>query len=732
MTAANVMNWRSAARRLRGRVLGGRSWTEFALITAAILALPILALLGAASYYTMPAAIDPWIYTGLIHNYDDIVDRIGPTYYAARIAHVFPAMFLENVFGEHAGFIILRFLKLSIGAAALFVFGLRLYSRSVGVAGAAIWCFSPWFLRSLNDDLYDSTAALFLLLSYVFAFIPNKRPIAYHVLAGLCLAIAAQTVQLTFGVFATAAPAWLLVHRKKLLSERAATAVAGAVAFVIGYFTLTRLLLLANPRWAEGDPTFAVIKALLEGGAATWTAPLSVAVSAGYYYATAPMIAGLATAALAFFPAKARRHDRTFLIAYGLLTLLPFAFYVWRQSQNHGVLFNYFTVIYLFPAGALAATVLAGELFDRLTPNRRAASAALFTAALFGSWAFMSVDRLDALDGAIEAKTYFGVVAALLLAMFAAHRIGRNLVAAIFGSASLLFLLIGPYQCREYRHLRIAKPDGASGWDLRNGAEFLMDTVVRLSPPGKGSIGFWYPDDSGPLSMIQSVYLWGYTRMMQDKGMPTIDDYVSKSLDRFGKYMLLAERPHEIDAGLSALREHVGDTSVEISIIERGRYHSPTWSYEYALVSKRQPLAPPISADARSVGWLDLSTMATSPVWSPATVRAAKSGAKITSFPTGGGFSAIIDVPDGLRRSGPGMIRVWIKVEKGAFMVWVIKRQDSSVALQQPKTAAENGGSVLIELELADLDSPASVIFANASSDGPSVATVEAIEVAQR
>ena len=69
-----------------------------------LLALPALSLATYGYILFQSGYIDPWVYTGLIYKYDEVVDRLGPTYYAARIAHIFPDAFLEHLLGDQAGF----------------------------------------------------------------------------------------------------------------------------------------------------------------------------------------------------------------------------------------------------------------------------------------------------------------------------------------------------------------------------------------------------------------------------------------------------------------------------------------------------------------------------------------------------------------------------------------------------------------------------------------------------
>lgn len=717
----------------RARIFGDRPPHELVAYALCLIALPFFAILATGSYFSHAGAIDPWIYTGLIHNYDDVVDRIGPTYYAARIAHIAPASLFHALLGNAWGFYAFHYVKLLIGAAALFMLGSRLQSRAVGLAAAGLWCLASWTQRAINDELYASTAATYLLLAYVFAFAPTRRPVAFHVAAGIALALATQTVQLTFGVFVTAFPSWVLVQERRSLRQLGAMVAAGAIGFVATYAASTAALQLTNPRWAEGDATIAIIKQLLAGAASTWRVTFDEILRGGYYYAYTPLLA----TALLLVAAFARRNkvalSRRALIGFAGLSAAPIAFYVWRQFSAHGVLNNSFTIIYLFPPFLVSIAAAFATATDKFSGALRVGAAACLCVLLYLSSAAPPLELVIAMQNHLRWTTYAAVAVAVVAIFSAAYVANRPRLGALAAGLGVIFLLMAPYQANEFRYGRIPDPGREEAWDFYGGADALMDFVGRVSPPSDGPVGFWYPNTSNKLHSIQSTYLWGYTRIAKHGaiGLPVIDSGSVEGLEHYRRYILMAETPEELQKGIDAIEAFARLQYESASVVEIGSYRKRTWGFHYAFMTRNPRPAPPIETRAQTIGWIKLASIATSPMWAPATVEPNGPAIRIVSFPGSGGFSAIVDVPDEMRRSGPGMIRVWIKVEKGAFMVWLIKRQDSSVALQQPKTAAENGGSVLIELELADLDSPASVIFANASSDGPSIATVEAIEVSQ-
>ena len=80
------------------------------LIEAALLCLaPLLAFwaMDFVSFY-QNHMIDPYVYTGYIHNFTDLVDRYGLTYYSVRFGLILPARALVALFGAEDGYLVLR------------------------------------------------------------------------------------------------------------------------------------------------------------------------------------------------------------------------------------------------------------------------------------------------------------------------------------------------------------------------------------------------------------------------------------------------------------------------------------------------------------------------------------------------------------------------------------------------------------------------------------------------
>ncbi len=705
-------------------------FSQAAPFIAAVLVLPAIVLAAYGSTFFQAGFVDPWVYTGLAHNYDDVVDRVGPTYYAARIAHIYPTMFFEHFLGDRLGFFGLRYCMLAACGMAVFEFGRRLYSPSVGLAGAAIAVCSPWLLEEFSSDLYAGTACTYLLLAYIFAFIPSRQKLISHALAGIFVGLACQTSQLTIGVFATAFPAWLIVNRRQPFPQQALYVTIGIVAFVGTYALLLFALGFTNSRWGEGDPTFGIIKQLLAGEAARWAEPLSVVFSDEYYYAFAPALVAGFLLAITVGNWNSAELPKQRALAYAVVSLLPLAFYLWRVFEHHGVLTKTFTVVYLLPSGLLTSVVLFGECTNRLRARTRAISMIVVSLAMMASWIHSTPPILDWLDQ-IDAASFFVFVGVLGAAMLVAAVSRQRIATTIVTAAAVMFVFTAPYQNKEFKYLRMPLAAGIDGWDIRRGAQELMDVVQATSKPNEGAIGFWYPNASLPLNSIQAAYMWEYTRAFPttSEGLPKLDSATSARMEQFSRIVLLAENDAELQLGYEALSKFETSNRSQLQDLGSGEFRGTTWGYHYRVVKFIDEVPPDPKTSDSTIGWLDIATMVSQPYWSPAKTDHIGGKAHITSFPGSGGYSAQIDLPEAVRLSGRGVVRIWIHVTAGEFNISAIAWGDSSTVLREPLLVRSSEKEKLIELDLAELSIPTSLLFANASGSGPSAAVVRAIEI---
>ena len=164
-------------------------------------------------------------------------------------------------------------------------------------------------------------------------------------------------------------------------------------------------------------------------------------------------------------------------------------------------------------------------------------------------------------------------------------------------------------------------------------------------------------------------------------------------------------------------------------IVESGRFQGKVWGFNYLVVRREAAAAPPVTESPGHVGWLDVSTLRSDGGWKPAVVTQKGNLVRIDTYPAPGGFSATVDVPAAFARPGAGVVRVWLSVPKGRLGMRGYPTGDNGKTLVSEVVSEMSERDVLVDLEVDDLSLPLSLMFANGSMDGPTVALVRAIEV---
>ena len=80
------------------------------------------------------STIDPYVYTGYIHNSGDLLSRYGLTYYSVRFGLILPAKAFTLAFGPEAGYLALRYVLTLLAGIPLYA----LIRRHMGVCVAVL------------------------------------------------------------------------------------------------------------------------------------------------------------------------------------------------------------------------------------------------------------------------------------------------------------------------------------------------------------------------------------------------------------------------------------------------------------------------------------------------------------------------------------------------------------------------------------------------------------------
>src|ERR1043166_2765391 len=156
--------------------------------------------------------LDPYVYTGYINNFNDLIDRYGLTYYSVRFGLILPGRFAAAVFGPVAGYFALRYALVLISGLAYWAFVKERYGRVPAFALLWVLLTTPFFARAVLWDHPDFTGVTFSMTA-IALMLMERRTLTKDVAAGMCIAMAIHSnffVVAPLGLYvATYAVTWL-------------------------------------------------------------------------------------------------------------------------------------------------------------------------------------------------------------------------------------------------------------------------------------------------------------------------------------------------------------------------------------------------------------------------------------------------------------------------------------------------------------------------------------------
>lgn len=197
-----------------------------------------------APLYNPSGTVDPWLYTALFVNFDEIYDHFGTTYYASRLPWIVPGRFLHDVLPVDAAYWVLHGLTFCGGVAALFVLVRRYLGVAAGVVGAVTLALTPMYWNAQYWDYIDGVTLTYLLAGLCFGLplASGPRRAASLAAAGVFFA-AAVTTNLFVALVAVIYPiAYVFVQPTTGLRQRFVLALQDMVALCVGAAALVAAL----------------------------------------------------------------------------------------------------------------------------------------------------------------------------------------------------------------------------------------------------------------------------------------------------------------------------------------------------------------------------------------------------------------------------------------------------------------------------------------------------------
>ena len=521
--------------------------------------------------------LDPYVYTGYIHDFKDLLARYGLTYYSVRFGMIVPAQWFIQLLGPEGGYFAFRYVLALIAGIPLYYMVKRHFSQPVAILAVAGMLTSPYFARALLWD-YPDAAGVPFLTGAICLFLLGQSPSLWRdALAGCCTAMAVNSNFFEVALIGIFGVIWLsfsLLFRrplKELLKRVAGVALGGFIIFFLGcvYY------------WhAIGRPTniFAVtlgmMSSLASGGARQWrTAGL------GWVAKQIHVLMPIFLAVCCLLVSRWRRMTFTswVVVSFGL-TVTGF-YYVEQFLLGSDILQLFYYFSYLLPAVFLMLAFLWQTLWER-TRLGPTAFVGLGLAALLGPlipaiWGGWTPPNLT-----VSQWLALGVLSAVVVFLAAREWRWPAVQDTLPWLALVMLGSIFTTGLANYTGLvRTGSSAKNVEMDVYRTALQFMHVVPKVAER-PGGIMFWYNNRVGnSINSIQSTYLWGYSKINanppEDPGLPHLGELQLKLLrDPQLRYLgLLGESEEELSQGLAALTQQaIGFKTADYHVLGSGDY----------------------------------------------------------------------------------------------------------------------------------------------------------------
>lgn len=503
--------------------------------------------------------LDPWMYSGLIHNFADLVDRYGLTYFSVRFGLLVPHLVFAEMLGPVPGYLATCYLLGLVAGIPLYVLFRKRYSVEAAVFAYAFLVSSVWLARTILWTHPDAAAVPYILAAVSLLLLdPTPRAPAYFGI-GVLFALAANSNIFSITVSGLSASAYVILHAGTLrdrLPRDVMWMVAGFVTvFVVG--SIGYFLCCGTPDFLRS--TRHMIRWGFSGGGEVFRVPYS-RIFGTFDYVFLPLVLGTA---LALSAVVVRGGERTFAAAAGYFSAVV-AFVAWWQFVFQGVfleLFYYFS--FLLPPFLLCAALIVVRLSNAAGAEAGRKWLLATTLAVVSAPLLHVYGMLD--FSGITRQSYL-VINGIALGTMAAGR----WVPIALPVGALLFAVA----MHTHWNSRDPAQSHASGspyyrvWDTKSDTELeayrlaikVVNAIPKVRDDGK-PVWFWYSSSDLLMNSLQSTYLWAYSRLESGDnstaGMPHPSSTALTRLAVTGEpWLALIDRSMDkIEAGKRALRE---------------------------------------------------------------------------------------------------------------------------------------------------------------------------------
>jgi hypothetical protein len=528
------------------RVPGGGLAVDAGLLGALTIVIGLVYFFTGAPLYN-PESIDPWIYTALWENFNQMYQHFVTTYYASRIPWVAPGYVLNTVLGYRAGYFVLHIVFFFGGALLMYLFCRRWLGRWAGLLAYAALIANPlyWAAQRWN---YENGAVLTYMIATIAFLAPRTTSNRWRLwslgLSGFFAAATLGTRLFESVYLALGVPLlyWATVPRsgrrdlvRRIGADAGAFATGAAVLLVLGG---------AFARANGGD--FFFLKAQIDVATTNTGAwnhlPLSEWLPREPYFFVAPFVGVLGWLTL-LLARPQRPITRRVLAASASWCLLQFAVFALWEFASTGWVFEipyYWTSFLPMTVICLVATGTALIQSGAARSRYRLLTVALGTTAVVVPLAWIyGVDSLRLVANGIGHGTYLAtliVMAAALLLVAVWRIVGAPSLVVAATVAALFAFALGT--SASYGAFTEASSDPTAG-DLYTLGHNLTDHLHALGYTAPDQVPYFWISSSAPQEGLQALYFWDYTQV--GGAMPTVDKEMRQrmSLYRPSRLILL-------------------------------------------------------------------------------------------------------------------------------------------------------------------------------------------------
>jgi hypothetical protein len=519
----------------------------------AALALSTLACIGMyiatdAPLYNPVGTIDPWLYTALWTNFDQIYHHFVGTYYASRLPWIAPGYALNLLFDHRTAYFIIHIAFFFAGAILFYIVCRRWFGVIAALTAYVGLVGNQMYFNEHRWDYETGGALTFVIASIAFALpktsSPRRRSISLA-LAGFFGAAAATTLivdsaYLVVGLpmlYLAALPEW---DRRSRLSRVALDLVsfaAGALLLVVGGGIFAK--------WHDGEFLFFMpqLRAVFSTNSEGFQQPVGDWFPRDPYFFFPVFVVLLALMVL-LVGRPTSGSTRRLLVAATTWTAVVFGGMSLWEFGGTGFLFeySYYFSAFLVPTLFTLAAVVAAMLEPRAGREPWAPAVVVLSAVVVlvtGVWIYRSdsPDRIasDVAHGAYITVLVAMVLSLMLVALWRALRIPA--LAAI--ALALAFFGVTYGADASYGTWVFARSDRRTGALYEIGSKvtgYLQQNGFEDEMPF-----FWYDSsyDGGLYASLQSLYYFSYTYVGINLPKPDREFRARMSLYRPTKLVLL-------------------------------------------------------------------------------------------------------------------------------------------------------------------------------------------------